>query len=183
MIMKKTSDSQTKRRAEAKTVRKEAAAQKRKIKNDWEEAKIEKYNERGYKHITLSFEKKPSKIRSNSPEVVRKNTNAILSDFEGRNRRKQFVKEIDNLKYDSRVSTKQAIRTWFDGGAVEPMYYGRAKYLSNLGMKQYDPEKAPPNKIYEASDRYEAMMISAGEKIYNEEKSGKSVKKTPARRK
>jgi hypothetical protein len=181
------------RRTEASTKRKEAAAERRQLKNKQTAQKIENQKARNdvYKarggHGAIFFNKaaKPA-VRSNSKDIVARNRANILSDFPAKeygvkSNADAFVREVDSYKkHHPRMSTQQAVKELVNAATIGyPYSYDRAKYLNKLGLKKLDAEKMndwTDKEYLQMNQLYESIIVRDGTSLYNDIKSGKTVK-------
>jgi hypothetical protein len=114
-------------------------------------------------------------VSSNSKEVIEKNKKYLLSYFEGRNKKEQFVSQIDYMRHP-RATIYATVRDWIDSGSYEYTYYGRAKYLNKIGLKKYNAEdidKLTDKQCEEINNLFVHILARDGEKLYNEVKKAK----------
>lgn len=156
----------------AKTIRKNAVTDIRKKNGGWS------------MKLTVARTGKKKTVRSDSPEVVRRNKTEILKAFEDEgsieNRKKALVEEMDNVRSIPGNSTDYAAARYLvDSGTIGDIWnVDKVDYLRNQKVRDLPPiDKMSSSQIGQATDLYNHMMARDAVKLYSEIKSKKSQQK------
>ena len=159
----------------AKTIRKNAVTDIRKKNGGWS------------MKLTVARTGKKKTVRSDSPEVVRRNKTEILKAFEDEgsieNRKKALVEEMDNVRSIPGNSTDYAAaRFLVDSGTIGEIYnVDRVGYIRKLKVRDYpDIDEMTWSQIGDASDLYAHMLARDAVKLYAEAKEERPRKKAKA---
>lgn len=122
-------------------------------------------------------------VRSDNPQVVRRNKKKILENFDpedGLTREEAFAREMDNVRSLPENSTDyKAARYLVDSGTIGDIWnVDKVDYLRNQKVRDLPPiDKMSSSQIGQAIDLYNHMMARDAVKLYSEIKSKKSQQK------
>ncbi len=122
-------------------------------------------------------------VRSDNPQVVRRNKKKILENFDpedGLTREEAFAREMDNVRSLPENSTDyKAARYLVDSGTIGDIWnVDKVDYLRNQKVRDFPPiDKMSSSQIGQAIDLYNHMMARDAVKLYSEIKSKKSQQK------
>lgn len=159
----------------AKTIRKNAVTDIRKKNGGWS------------MKLTVARTGKKKTVRSDSPEVVRRNKTEILKAFEDEgsieDRKKALVREMNAVMGHSGVKNEyDAAKELVDGGLIGDVYnVDRVGYIRKLKVRDYpDIDEMTWSQIGDASDLYAHMLARDAVKLYAEAKEERPRKKAKA---
>lgn len=159
----------------AKTIRKNAVTDIRKKNGGWS------------MKLTVARTGKKKTVRSDSPEVVRRNKTEILKAFEDEgsieDRKKALVREMNAVMGHSGVKNEyDAAKELVDGGLIGDVYnVDRVGYIRKLKVRDYpDIDEMTWSQIGDASDLYAHMLARDAAKLYAEAKEERPRKKAKA---